>query len=133
MTRPKLLFAAATLSALAAAPSLAQAADLPVHLRAYSLPYPISYSHNYGPGPLPGTCTRRPLDQCLSTGAATYIARTAAGTLLLTGDANIRANAGCEAGILIGLGESALTAARTGPSWFSAGDANRNDAQSQIC
>src|SRR4030081_3323945 len=55
MTRLKLLSAAAILSALAAAPILAQAADLPVHLRAYSLPYPISYNHNYGPGPLPGT------------------------------------------------------------------------------
>jgi len=55
MTSLKLISAAAILSALAAAPILAQAADLPVHLRAYSLPYPISYNHNYGPGPLPGT------------------------------------------------------------------------------
>jgi hypothetical protein len=75
MTRPKLLFAAATLSALAAAPSLAQAADLPVHLRAYSLPYPISYSHNYGPGPLPGTFAYYdgPSTNACRQSAATYI------------------------------------------------------------
>jgi hypothetical protein len=50
MTRLKLLSAAAILSTLAAAPSLARTT-----LHPYSLPYPISYSHNYGPGPLPGT------------------------------------------------------------------------------
>jgi hypothetical protein len=45
---------------------------------------------------------------------------------------NIRANAGCEAGILLSIGAKALTAARAEPSRFSAGDANRNDAQSLI-
>jgi hypothetical protein len=52
MTRLKLLSAAATLSVLAVAPGLAQART---HHRAYSLPYLISYNHNYGPGLLPGT------------------------------------------------------------------------------
>ena len=60
MTRLKLLSAAALLSMLAVAPSLA--AELRVHhtrvhhVRAhYGLPYDISYLHNYGPGLLPGT------------------------------------------------------------------------------
>jgi hypothetical protein len=60
MTRLKLLSAAALLSVLAVAPSLA--AELRVHhtrvhhVRAhYGLPYEISYLHNYGPGLVPGT------------------------------------------------------------------------------
>jgi len=55
MTPVKLLSAAALLSALAVAPSLA--AELRVqHVRYhYGLPYEISYLHNYGPGLLPGT------------------------------------------------------------------------------
>ena len=60
MTRLKLLSAAALLSVLAVAPSLA--AELRVHhVRVdhvrypYGLPYEISYLHNYGPGLLPGT------------------------------------------------------------------------------
>jgi len=60
MTRLKLLSAAALLSMLAVAPSLA--AELRVHharvhhVRAhYGLPYEISYLHNYGPGLQPGT------------------------------------------------------------------------------
>ena len=60
MTRLKLLSAAALLSMLAVAPSLA--AELRVHHarvhhdRAhYGLPYEISYLHNYGPGLVPGT------------------------------------------------------------------------------
>jgi hypothetical protein len=60
MTRLKLFSAAALLSALAVAPSLA--ADLGVHhvrthhVRShYGLPYEISYVHNYGPGLQPGT------------------------------------------------------------------------------
>jgi hypothetical protein len=75
MTKLKLLSAAATLSALAAAPSLTQAADLPVHLRAYSLPYPISYSHNYGPGPQPGTFAYYdgPSTNACRQGSATYL------------------------------------------------------------
>jgi hypothetical protein len=51
MTRLKFLSAAAMLAAMVAAPGLAQA-------RTYwrpSLPYPISYLHNYGPGLVPGT------------------------------------------------------------------------------
>jgi hypothetical protein len=51
MTRLKLFSTAAILSAMAAAPNLAQART---HIRVY-LPYPISYNHNYGPGSLPGT------------------------------------------------------------------------------
>jgi hypothetical protein len=51
MNRLKLFSAAAILSAMVAIPSLAQARSYP---RTY-LPYPISYIHNYGPGPLPGT------------------------------------------------------------------------------
>jgi hypothetical protein len=60
MTRVKLLSAAALLSALAVAPSLA--AELRIHharvhhVRShYGPPYEISYLHNYGPGLLPGT------------------------------------------------------------------------------
>jgi len=59
MTRLKLLSAAALLSMLAVAPSLA--AELRVHHRVhhvrahYGLPYEISYLHNYGPGLVPGT------------------------------------------------------------------------------
>jgi hypothetical protein len=60
MTRLKLFSAAALLSVLAVAPSLA--AELRVHhtrvhhVRAhYGLPYEISYLHNYGPGLVPGT------------------------------------------------------------------------------
>jgi hypothetical protein len=70
MTLQKLLFATAV-SALAAAPGLAQART-PHHL--YSLPYPISYSHNYGPGPLPGTFAYYdgPSTNACAQGAATY-------------------------------------------------------------
>jgi hypothetical protein len=60
MTRLKLLSAAALLSALAVAPSLA--AELRVqdvrihHVRYhYGLPYEVSFLHNYGPGLQPGT------------------------------------------------------------------------------
>ena len=72
MTSLKLLCAAAILSALAAAPSLAQARS--TH-HAYSLPYPISYSHNYGPGPLPGTFAYYdgPSTNACRQSAATYI------------------------------------------------------------
>jgi len=52
MTRLKLTLAMAVLAALAAIPSQAQARR---HLHAvYGLPYAISYSHNYGPGDVPG-------------------------------------------------------------------------------
>jgi hypothetical protein len=64
MTFPRLFAAAVILSALAFAPGLAQARTH--HHRyhhhhhygslwPYGLPYEISYIHNYGPGPLPGT------------------------------------------------------------------------------
>jgi hypothetical protein len=53
MTNPKLLAAAAVLTAMALAPDIAQARR---HHRAYhQLPYSISYLHNYGPGLQPGT------------------------------------------------------------------------------
>jgi hypothetical protein len=62
MTRPKLLSAAATPSALFLALVLAQIlAPGPAqarphhHLYPYRLPYEISYDHNYGPGLQPGT------------------------------------------------------------------------------
>jgi len=72
MTSLKLLSAAAILSALAAAPSLAQART---HPRAHSLPYPISYNHNYGPGALPGTFAYYdgPSTSACAQSAATYL------------------------------------------------------------
>ena len=47
----KRLFAAALLCAATLAPGLAEAR---AH-RAYGLPYPISFAHNYGPGIEPGS------------------------------------------------------------------------------
>jgi hypothetical protein len=55
MTRLKLLSTVAFLSALTAAPGLAQARSHHHHGSYWPLPYQISYSHNYGPGLLPGT------------------------------------------------------------------------------
>jgi hypothetical protein len=55
MTKPKLCSAAVILAALAVAPSLAQARSHHHHVWPYWLPYEISYLHNYGPGPVPGT------------------------------------------------------------------------------
>lgn len=59
MPQLKLLSAAVVLSALAAAPGLAQARAHHHrhhhHARLNSLPYEISYNHNYGPGLQPGT------------------------------------------------------------------------------
>ena len=53
MTKLKVFAAAAILAAAAAAPGLAQARG---HFhRHFGLPYPISFLHNYGPGPLPGS------------------------------------------------------------------------------
>jgi hypothetical protein len=71
MTQLKLLPAALILSALTAAPSLAQART---YFRAH-LPYPISYTHNYGPGPLPGTFAYYdgPSTISCAQGAATYL------------------------------------------------------------
>ena len=62
MNKIKLLAAAVTLLASGLAPNVAEAR----HYHRYSynhygypdyhpLPYPISYLHNYGPGPVPGT------------------------------------------------------------------------------
>ena len=53
MTHPKLA-AAVILSALTLTPGLAQA-RIHHHGWYHRLPYQISYNHNYGPGPLPGT------------------------------------------------------------------------------
>jgi hypothetical protein len=62
MIKLKLLSAAVILAALAVAPGLAQARShhhhrhhYHHHVHLYSLPYEISYLHNYGPGLLPGT------------------------------------------------------------------------------
>jgi hypothetical protein len=68
------LLSAVILSALAVAPSLAQART---HHHAYLrwLPYEISYSHNYGPGLLPGTFAYYdgPSNNACAQGSATYI------------------------------------------------------------
>jgi hypothetical protein len=56
MTRMKLFAAAALLAAVAIAPTLAEARHYRHHHRHHwPLPYQISYLHNYGPGPTPGT------------------------------------------------------------------------------
>ena len=55
MTKAKFLIAAALLAAAALAPSVADARHYRHHRHHSSLPYPISYLHNYGPGPQPGT------------------------------------------------------------------------------
>jgi hypothetical protein len=56
----KFFAAAAVLAAMAAAPSVADARHYRHHHphyrhHAWYLPYQISYLHNYGPGPIPGT------------------------------------------------------------------------------
>jgi hypothetical protein len=68
------LLSAAFLSAMAVAPGLAQARTH--HLaQLYWLPYEISYSHNYGPGRLPGTFTYYdgPSTNACAQSAATYL------------------------------------------------------------
>jgi hypothetical protein len=55
MTKAKFLIAASLLSIATLVPSLADARHNRHHLRNWGLPYPISYLHNYGPGPQPGT------------------------------------------------------------------------------
>ena len=55
MRKVKFFVAAALLAATAIAPSLAEARHHHRYYRASPLPYPISYLHNYGPGPQPGT------------------------------------------------------------------------------
>jgi hypothetical protein len=59
MTKAKFLIAAALLSAATLVPGMADARHNRHHhhhhLRNFGLPYPISFLHNYGPGPLPAT------------------------------------------------------------------------------
>jgi hypothetical protein len=62
MNKIKLLTAAVTLLASGLAPDLADARHYSRHYYSHNgysdyqpLPYPISYLHNYGPGPVPGT------------------------------------------------------------------------------
>ena len=75
MTRLKLLSTVAFLSALAAAPSLAQARSHHRYFHSYGLSYEISYNHNYGPGLQPGTFAYYdgPSNNACRQGAATYI------------------------------------------------------------
>jgi hypothetical protein len=67
--------AAILLSALAVAPNLAQARTHHHRAHLYGLPYEISYNHNYGPGPLPGTFAYYdgPSTNACAQGAATYL------------------------------------------------------------
>jgi hypothetical protein len=55
MRKLKLFAAAGLLAAAAIAPTLAEARHHQRYWRASPLPYPISYLHNYGPGPVPGS------------------------------------------------------------------------------
>ena len=55
MKKLKLFAAAGLLAATAIAPGLAEAGQHHRYWRGNQLPYPISYLHNYGPGPMPGT------------------------------------------------------------------------------
>jgi hypothetical protein len=78
MTRLKLFSAAAILSALAMAPGLAQARIHHHHYYAayrFGLPYEISFLHNYGPGPMPGTFAYYdgPSTNACAQGAAGYL------------------------------------------------------------
>lgn len=70
------LAAAVILSALAIAPGVAQArTHHHHHVHLYGLPYEISYLHNYGPGPLPGTFAYYdgPSTNACAQGSAVYI------------------------------------------------------------
>ena len=78
MPNPKFLAAAALLAVLTVAPSLVQARTHHHryhHVYLYSLPYEISYLHNYGPGPLPGTFAYYdgPATVACAQSAATYL------------------------------------------------------------
>jgi hypothetical protein len=76
MTKAKFLIAAALLAAAALAPTLAEARHYRHHTRHYwPLPYPISYLHNYGPGPLAGTFAYYdgPSTNHCAQGAAAYL------------------------------------------------------------
>lgn len=77
MTKTKFLIAAALLAVSALAPTLAEARHYRHHhYRHYwPLPYPISYLHNYGPGPVAGTFAYYdgPSTNLCYQGAAAYI------------------------------------------------------------
>ena len=78
MTKLKFVCAAAVLSAAAIAPGTAQARGYShgygVPDLHYGLPYPISYSHNYGPGLVAGSFAYYdgPSTNACAQGAATY-------------------------------------------------------------
>ncbi|WP_291844212.1 hypothetical protein [Bradyrhizobium sp.] len=55
MTKSRFLAAFALLSAAVLAPTLADARHDRHHRQNWGLPYHISFLHNYGPGPQPGT------------------------------------------------------------------------------
>jgi hypothetical protein len=78
----KLFAATAALALVTVAPTLAD--EYPVHRRHHRhhhhvsywpLPYPISYLHNYGPGPVAGTFAfyDGPTSRLCKQGAAAYI------------------------------------------------------------
>jgi hypothetical protein len=75
MTHLKLFATAVVLSVLALAPGLVQARTHHHHAYPYWLPYDISYLHNYGPGPLPGTFAYYdgPSNNACAQGSAAYI------------------------------------------------------------
>jgi hypothetical protein len=77
MSRLKFVSAAAMfLVTLATIPNQAQARRF-AHPHAYGLPYTISYLHNYGPGPLPGSFAYYdgPSTNSCYRGSATYRAQ----------------------------------------------------------
>ena len=76
MIKVKFLIAAALLSTAVLTPSLADARHYRHHVSPYwPLPYQISYVHNYGPGPLPGTFAYYdgPSTNHCAQGAAAYL------------------------------------------------------------
>ena len=76
MTKAKFFVAAALFATTAPAPGLADAShNRHHHLHNWGLPYPISYLHNYGPGPQPGTFAfyDGPSTVLCRQGAAAYI------------------------------------------------------------
>jgi len=77
MSKLKLVAAVVALSAAILAPSLAEARGHHRYHRYHAdqLPYPISYLHNYGPGPQPGTFAYYdgPSTNHCDRGAAAYL------------------------------------------------------------
>jgi hypothetical protein len=75
MTKANFLIGAALLSAMALAPNLADARHIRHHHHKWGLPYQISFLHNYGPGPKPGTFAYYdgPSTYLCRQGAAAYI------------------------------------------------------------